>query len=319
MPQFKRWTEDEIAFVQTNLAKLTNKQIAGELGRTPEAVQKYICKHKLSNYHRNLRYLENEKLYKNNRILGYICGLIASDGYISPKPYQRICLYLHHSDIKTVEFVLSNIINGNYRINKSANNVGFSITTPILIQYLANMGILTKKSYTIDVNLEDKSELFRLYFLRGVFDGDGTAFIDNEKPYNSQISISSASPKFLKTLQHYFDGTIHKSNTSACSILKWSSYNARKIARLLPNDHYMIARKNDRISNISKLQFNQENKVHGVVKFKNKFFARIQKDKKSYNLGSSYDIDDAKRLYDRKAFEFFGEKAKLNFPNEYFN
>jgi hypothetical protein len=50
-------------------------------------------------------------------------------------------------------------------------------------------------------------------------------------------------------------------------------------------------------------------------KRKEKWYASIRKNKKDHYIGR-YDIEeDAARVYDRRAIEFFGEFARLNFPD----
>lgn len=249
--------------------------------------------------------------------MGYICGIVAADGYISKPPYQRLCLYLQKKDIKTVEFICNNIILDKYKLRKSNSCYGFSICVPSLIEYLKNIGIKNNKSFNIDVDIENKSDIFKLYFLRGIIDGDGNIYVDKKHPYNSSIHISSASKKILENIQSIFGGNIYKRKTNSCYILKWSGYDSRKLSIILPLDEFAINRKTKSILNLQQIEFAHENKPHGVSKHKNKFCARIQKDKKQIYLGIFDELDDAKRAYDKKAFELFGSKSKLNFPEEY--
>ncbi len=50
---------------------------------------------------------------------------------------------------------------------------------------------------------------------------------------------------------------------------------------------------------------------------KNKWFARLQYCKKVFYLGEFTEEIDAARAYDKKCYEFYGDKAKLNFPEDY--
>ena len=52
----------------------------------------------------------------------------------------------------------------------------------------------------------------------------------------------------------------------------------------------------------------------GVSRNWNKYHARIQKDGKRIDLGSSFDPKECAKLYDAKAKELFGSFARLNFP-----
>jgi hypothetical protein len=57
-------------------------------------------------------------------------------------------------------------------------------------------------------------------------------------------------------------------------------------------------------------------KFRGVTKQYNKYKASIMKDGRAYHLGTFNSETAAAKAYDRKAKEFFGEFARLNFPEE---
>ena len=63
---------------------------------------------------------------------------------------------------------------------------------------------------------------------------------------------------------------------------------------------------------------NKTSKYIGVCinKGRTKWRATIFYHNKQYSLGEYYNEEDAARAYDKKAFEFYGESARLNFPRE---
>lgn len=62
----------------------------------------------------------------------------------------------------------------------------------------------------------------------------------------------------------------------------------------------------------SKNQINTASKFKGVSKWRNKWFAKIQLNKKQYYLGIFEDEIEAAKAYNKTAKELFGEYAKLN-------
>jgi hypothetical protein len=54
----------------------------------------------------------------------------------------------------------------------------------------------------------------------------------------------------------------------------------------------------------------------GVVRKREKFHARIVFNKERFCLGCYFTMEEAARVYDRKAIELYGEFAYLNFPEE---
>jgi AP2 domain/HNH endonuclease len=82
---------------------------------------------------------------------------------------------------------------------------------------------------------------------------------------------------------------------------------------------------NLRISTLSQNAANRESKAknksskyRGVIRDKerNKWMTTINKDGKHFHLGRFNDEIDAAKAYDKKAVEFWGEFAYLNFPGD---
>lgn len=71
----------------------------------------------------------------------------------------------------------------------------------------------------------------------------------------------------------------------------------------------------------NKVQIRQKNSsgYKGVAKHGNKFKAYITIKRKTKYLGLYPLIEQAAKVYDREAYELFGDKAILNFPDEYRN
>jgi len=62
----------------------------------------------------------------------------------------------------------------------------------------------------------------------------------------------------------------------------------------------------------SKNRINTTSKFKGVSKWRNKWFVKIQLNKKQYYLGVFKDENEAAEAYNKVAKELFGEYAKLN-------
>lgn len=196
--------------------------------------------------------------------LGYFCGLISADGCLaSSKPHSGVInIHLQERDIDTIVW-LENTFKSNPRKEIKAKPrkdnpnhaplVGFSLSSDYMYDYLMAMGVTPRKSLTLDVNLDDKSDKFKWYFLRGVIDGDGTAYLHPRIPSQSRIQIASASLKFLHTIQYWFGGKVYK--TPDVWILTFTGYSAQRLAEHLPKDHFCIKRKTENIIKISQFDF----------------------------------------------------------------
>lgn len=313
----KKWTKKEDEFLINNIEKMNNKKISTQINRTEASIANRIKKLKIKReiYKHNFKkYTEINKIYEKDDILGYICGIMASDGNISSSSSKIITLSLHYKDKEVVQFVIDNLIEEKYKL-KPANNgkqYRFCLSTPIFVNYLQSIGITNRKSKTLDVKIEEHSDIFKLYFLRGVIDGDGTIRLTKETS-SCNIAIVSASYNFLLTIQKYFGGKIYKRKTGYYDII-WGGYRSRDLAKILPIDDFTMERKTKLINELKNIEFFCEKNPygHGVQKRKNRFVSRIQYNKKRINIGSFKTLEDAQAAYNKKAIELFGEDAKIN-------
>lgn len=236
------------------------KKVKTILGISAGSVEKYVkragitlndrsysrrCRKDIPNY--------TEIFPEDNKVLGYVCGLIASDGCLGT--HRNIRMEIQAEDSEVLSFVANSLVKesitfkGKSRKDKidCKDTVSFNIVLPKLYQYCLDMGITPAKSKTLDVKLDDKSEEFKWYFLRGVIDGDGSIYVGRRKGENS-IRISSASPVFVRYLQSMFGGTICKSRR--IENLQFKGRKAQLLAEKLPKDYWTMKRKTDRIVKI---------------------------------------------------------------------
>lgn len=198
----------------------------------------------------------------SDEALGYICGLIATDGNICPK-MKQIKLGLKFADIDTVNFVnaslsepphpvsvrTTSMIKGNIQYGPSTM-ANVTISAPEFSKYLYSIGITPNKTKTLDPKLEGKSKEFLWYFLRGVIDGDGTIYLGkgDVNSGRSYIKVFSASLVFLEGLQEMFGGLIRRDKRhEAFYSLNFGGTNAKKLAEFLPKDEFTLTRKTERI------------------------------------------------------------------------
>lgn len=185
--------------------------------------------------------------------LGYICGLMASDGCLEPKGYQ-VNFSQTESDIATVELVSSSIVKPKAPIKILSGAVGFggkdmartSICSKAFWKYLSQLGLTPNKSKSLYVKLDDKSEEFLWYFLRGVIDGDGSVYVSDK--HSCCISVGSASKQFLEIIQTKFGGKINSQNKEDTFwSIRFNGAKAYELANLLPKDDYTMQRKTEKL------------------------------------------------------------------------
>ena len=123
------------------------------------------------------KYPCNDNFFKiQNADMGYILGFIAADGYISSKE-NRISIEIQEQD-KDILFQIANKTNVTRPIHVQKRNSGKTTATLRNWSYtwkqdLAHFGIVNKKTFTLQPpNL--LLPKYRIDYIRGYFDGDGS-------------------------------------------------------------------------------------------------------------------------------------------------
>lgn len=138
----------------------------------------------------------------------YFLGLLYADGCIS----TSVSIYLTEEDKYILECLQQNFPFFNLRFVKRANNKnkdGFLLckSSRILTTDLIKQGVPRRKSY------ENKEQLFfpnidrKLYssFIRGFFDGDGSAFTIPSRPNGVRVEICCVSLNFITQLKQVLE------------------------------------------------------------------------------------------------------------------
>jgi len=166
---------------------------------------------------------------KNSNNFYYLMGLISTDGYIhvglpkikhnrkklSIKRYIRISLARKDKDIL---YKIKDVIGGNvkdYPNRKTGlNSIGCTVWETSQNDFIDHILKTTNIQYnnkTFNLNVTEwfngLSPIQKLYYIRGVFDGDGGITIHKNKTLNSigwNTSIITASLDFINMLINYF-------------------------------------------------------------------------------------------------------------------
>jgi len=244
-----RWTAEEEDFLRNNLDK-TNDWIAAQLNRTVDSIQHRCILLGISKKYNQLKHQDKSVLFSDKE-MGYCLGVFASDGCLTEKKNRNGSTVKRFSltfAIKDVDFLISvfKLLTGDiveYRIRPptlgKTDKVSYDCTLKNFIEVAERFGITRNKSKTLNVKLDDKSEIFKYYFLRGVIDGDGHI----PTTYGYRVSIVSASHMFIECLLKNFNGHIRKRNYGDY----WDFFLVRDEEYKLPREPYMLDRKSKRL------------------------------------------------------------------------
>lgn len=146
-------------------------------------------------------------LEEDRNFTAYLLGYIATDGCVyEGRDASYIALSLSAKDRDFLVGLISKLspmegsVSSIYEKPKCAQ-VSTRITCKDLMNLCAAMGITPRKTYTLDPKLDDKSDEFLWYFLRGVIDGDGSVA---NYGVTQMVRVFTASKKFADCLQKYY-------------------------------------------------------------------------------------------------------------------
>lgn len=149
----------------------------------------------------------------NTEEKAYWLGFLFADGCLSEKNKISISIgeidELHLSKFKTSANLGHNITKHNYQYEYSKGNnpiVSITIRSNDWAKALSNLGLTSNKSLTADPNTDLIPHDLQRHFWRGIVDGDGWIYIDNNKTASHVVGLCGSLPtieKFSKFLSLY--------------------------------------------------------------------------------------------------------------------
>ena len=226
--------------------------------------QRFCSKSCANSHNTTLRKIEDLSIFDKgiNEISAYILGLIISDGCLSyDKHCKRFKITITSTDLEIIKF-----LNKSYCLNKKIYeykskkfkdakiSYSFITTNKYDVEFIQKIGITERKSK--DVFLLNVDESFIGDFIRVIFDGDGSVYINKTKGiYKSEIkvyeyvnaSFTTGSKKFAEDLlnilsENYINAHIVKDSRKKkeCWYVKiYSKLDIEKFYRYLYLDTYI--------------------------------------------------------------------------------
>jgi hypothetical protein len=204
----------------------------------------------------------------------YLIGLICTDGTLRYPKNNRLknigysfSISVNINDIETI-YSLQNLFGGKTIIRKD-NTINWYISNKKFVEYLLNVvGLISNKTYSLNVSkwFENLEQEFKLDFLRGVIDGDGSIKIFNK--HFRTFNICTASVSFKDMIVDFLT-TYYSSN------VKVEKNKSRNYYYIRYNGRYMINFLNDIYNNYDKKIY-LKRKYNTFTEIKN-FFETYEK------------------------------------------
>lgn len=256
----REWTEEQ---KQNIIQKYTQegwtyKQIGQLYGAKPDTISKYMREwgyHSKTNQTVNRTLIENFFETIDSSDKAYFLGLMLADGSVvlDKKRSPMIGLTLVEDDANVLNYFKQILKSGSsFYVDKRSNREKACLTLSFRSQKMADdlskYGIVPNKTYiTKKIIIPDK---YRLDYLRGFIDGDGSVYI--EKTGRFHINICGHTEEVLNQivdLSYEFLGTERHDLTLYKGVYRyvWNTSDSKKLARLLyDNDKIAIARKREK-------------------------------------------------------------------------
>lgn len=206
----RKYTKDELNFIQNNYPKLGIQQTADAIGKTFHAIESKAKRMRLKSevgsilmaktrarQSVNLSYFDKLDKYEK----GYILGFILADGCMHPKILST-AIEIKDTDKEVLQFIKNEMnLTSNIYYRKNRNMASITIPTKQMSQRLYTLGVHPRKSSTIRMP-ECKNEEFIRGVVSGYFDGDGGAWLRLKKKSPLIISFTSNSENMLKDISN---------------------------------------------------------------------------------------------------------------------
>jgi hypothetical protein len=156
----------------------------------------------------------NLEIEKNNLNFYYLIGLICTDGNIRYPECDKtnraysVRIGLHNDDIDLLNKI-KKLYGGSLYISKTHKYTVWQLNDKNLVNFLKEIGLTNRKTYNLDIEkwFDNLNISYKLSFLRGCWDGDGSINIYNRKTGATKsvtTHICSASIKFINLFKNHF-------------------------------------------------------------------------------------------------------------------
>lgn len=170
--KFTKLEKEEIIEMFNSKHKIS--EISKKYNCYPQRIQNLLTKE--IDYKPERIKTKNIKFFENidSNIKAYLLGFIAADGAIVR---NELTISIHRKDVQILERLKNELKSPNKIITlnkKNTDMVRFSIGNKELVSDLKNLGVTERKTFTLKNILENITKDFRMSFILGYFDGDGS-------------------------------------------------------------------------------------------------------------------------------------------------
>lgn len=274
------------------------------------------------------KYIVNETFFEkiNTPEKAYWLGFLYADGHNTEGKLWRVTLALQNRDTNhVIKFRDIMYPNKDRNIYHRPNDMAaaITITSKKISQDLIKLGLVNRKSLIIDFPTENiVPKYLQLYFIQGVFDGDGSISLTKHTKTPCACLDFCGSFKLISKLKNIIYNltgitfgfkqrkniyvTYIKGNDIVLKFLNW----------LYADSIFILERKYNKYLEVQQIKNGiiqkKSSRFHGVYLKRGHPYGRIESGGIIYHLGRFQTEIDAAKAYNKKAIKLFGGNAKLN-------
>lgn len=189
-----------ISFIESNLGKVSQREIARRLGVGKTTINKWSAELGF----RHKKHTVNESFFNEwNEDSAYILGYIFADGNVAWNPskgYQSLTITASEKDrihLVRIRKLLLSTKPLLYAEKTKSNRL--IVNNKKICLRLMELGVIPRKS--LIVKFPDIPTDYLRHFIRGIIDGDGNVrYVERKRSPYFEITVSSGSPEFLKKM-----------------------------------------------------------------------------------------------------------------------
>lgn len=197
------------------------------------------------------KYSINDDYNFNSHNGAWILGMYMADGYLpnTKGAKNRIVLTLQRRDEDCLDLIKQELnYTGPIYQFESSNGYeesSLAFTSSKIRETFENYGIVNRKTYK-EIHIPDISDEFKIDFIRGFFDGDGSIYeVEKEKKIGSSFTCACSS--FLEEISNYLYQNYEITKPTINSIeremiihdIKYFKQNTLKLGEILYNNNYL--------------------------------------------------------------------------------
>lgn len=183
----ENWNFKEDNFLIKNFEYASKDYLLHHINRSWSSIyQRGLITHNLSRKSQDKYYINHEKLNGWNQEISYILGFVLADGHIMYKTKSRnansLQIELAVYDIDILEKIKSYLdFKGPISLTKRGT-AKLSISNTMIIEELIKKGCPAKDKTFKTKWIENIPDEYLNHFVRGIFDGDGSIYLNHNKP-----------------------------------------------------------------------------------------------------------------------------------------